>query len=1205
MKKKLLAVLMVCVMSLIVAALDITAFAADDDNAATGEKAKWTIMMYVCGSNLETNGGMASYNFHQILKANFSEDDDVKFVIMTGGSNKWKLESEYLCDPDNLGIATDNTGNHVVSGEYNQVWEARGADAAENPGKMVLVDADGVTGAKDKAVKSENELMTDPEVLKAFIDYSVANYPAEKYDLILWDHGGGPVSGYGADEHDTENKHMSFTGIVDAISDNNVVDTDDDGVQDSKFDFVDFDACLMGSVELNLVLADYADYYIASPETEPGYGQDYTGWLDQLGTDPEYDTFKLGEIIVDDFFAFYDSGEGVGQDGTLAVVDLQKLVATETGFVSTITEMADCMKEEAKTDSDTGDILCYDEMNSSWGAIHYGKDKNCDLMNYAALLGVAGIEITEADLESGNIEDTNSYTEVSKKLASIFQDDQIIYARGTDGIRSEDQLYRVTNGETEHGTLTTSGMYIFYPIMSRAGDDVADYIEAINGVTDTMPEGDRKTFLSKYADVMLDYSLITQASKAVSALLNDNGADKSEIDYAKVKEYWMESPADNPVTADQTIWDRSIKGLFDMRDGGESEAAKSWLNSIILKQVEDVIQKSSISADKIVSKDGHQYRVRIPDVKKAVVKGVDRKMMAELPALKAYVESLDGFMRQFVEIFAELSLGQIGGILNEDDSEVPAGQDEQSYHESRIRWYNEKGCVWDIPALEEKWYAINDADQTMHVASIYQEDENSYYVPAKYGTEEMVYLCFSKENGNRLEAILFSSGSGGMRQVNCEDLTSEEKVLPAISMSFFGARLPLPISEKSFVLNSTNWKSITLDYVAVDQIPDIRDTDGDGEALHSIVTITDIYRNTVDISDKIANPEAELIDIDMVEAEPVRTTGKELTPVLTYEGETLVEGEDYTWEKLGTSDEFIEPGVYTVHIRGKGRFAGRTNKDFCIYCAEDPIVSKLTGNNSGVRVQWKAVSSAPKYVVYKKVGNGKWNKLTVTTTTTYTDTRVTAGKKYSYRLRCVMDDEETFISSNNQKDSSITYAAVPEFSTFRNVATGIQVTWKKSTGAVKYRVYRKTGSGSWKAMVTTKGQKFIDKKVTAGKKYFYMVRCVTSDGKNFTSGFNKNGKPYVFVKRPTLKTVKSKAKGKMTVKWKKVSNSKGYQVQYSLKKNFKSNKKVTVNGAKKTSKKISKLKKKKIYYVRVRTCRKVGGKNYYSAWSKVKSVKTK
>ena len=75
-----------------------------------------------------------------------------------------------------------------------------------------------------------------------------------------------------------------------------------------------------------------------------------------------------------------------------------------------------------------------------------------------------------------------------------------------------------------------------------------------------------------------------------------------------------------------------------------------------------------------------------------------------------------------------------------------------------------------------------------------------------------------------------------------------------------------------------------------------------------------------------------------------------------------------------------------------------------------------------------------------------------------------------------------------------------------------------------------------------------------------------------------------------------------------MSNSRitGYQVQLATNDSFTKNKKtVTVHGYKKVSKRIKKLKRKKKYYVRIRTYRKINGKRFYSPWSKVKTVKTK
>lgn len=91
-----------------------------------------------------------------------------------------------------------------------------------------------------------------------------------------------------------------------------------------------------------------------------------------------------------------------------------------------------------------------------------------------------------------------------------------------------------------------------------------------------------------------------------------------------------------------------------------------------------------------------------------------------------------------------------------------------------------------------------------------------------------------------------------------------------------------------------------------------------------------------------------------------------------------------------------------------------------------------------------------------------------------------------------------------------------------------------------------------------------------------------------------------------IKSVKAKKKA-LTVKWKKqTKNTSGYILQYSTSKTFKKgNKTVTITKNSKTSKKLSKLKKGKKYYVRIRTYKSYNGTRLYSGWSKAKSKKTK
>lgn len=88
-------------------------------------------------------------------------------------------------------------------------------------------------------------------------------------------------------------------------------------------------------------------------------------------------------------------------------------------------------------------------------------------------------------------------------------------------------------------------------------------------------------------------------------------------------------------------------------------------------------------------------------------------------------------------------------------------------------------------------------------------------------------------------------------------------------------------------------------------------------------------------------------------------------------------------------------------------------------------------------------------------------------------------------------------------------------------------------------------------------------------------------------------------------TVSNQKGKKLKVSWKPNKSVNGYEIQYALDKNYQKAKKTTVKKAKETGKVIGGLKKNKKYFVRVRTYQKASGKNYYSNWSKTKTVTIK
>jgi len=258
-----------------------------DQTVEEGSRAKYTsikgngqdtvtFMVYMCGTDLESRSGMATNDLLEMANAKLS--DKINIIVYTGGCSRWN--------------------NQVVSSKVNQVYQVK------NGGLVPLVK-DAGTGA-----------MTNPSTLASFIQFCKKNFPADRNELILWDHGGGSVSGYGYDEKNRTAGSMPLSGIRTALQQGGV-----------KFDFVGYDACLMATVENALMLNDYADYLIASEETEPGIGWFYTDWLNALSKNTSMPTLELGQRIIDSFVAKCNE-KCRGQATTLSIVDLAELANT-------------------------------------------------------------------------------------------------------------------------------------------------------------------------------------------------------------------------------------------------------------------------------------------------------------------------------------------------------------------------------------------------------------------------------------------------------------------------------------------------------------------------------------------------------------------------------------------------------------------------------------------------------------------------------------------------------------------------------------------------------------------------------------------------------------------------------------------------------------------------------------------------------------
>ena len=268
------------ILSSLLALFLVLAFGACGEDISTpepnAEAGTWAIYWYLCGSDLESNGGFATSDLMEMMEVALPEN--VRVIIQTGGAKTWQ--------------------NNVVDADILQRY---------------VYDSEGLTLVDELPPAS----MGDAATLTDFLRYCKQNYPAEKTAVLFWNHGGGSVSGaafderYGYDSLTLDEMQTAFGRVWEADENN------------PPLELVGFDTCLMATVDVVGTFAGTARYLVASEEVEPANGWDYTGWLGALAADPAMDGAALGEVICD---AYYAGCQAVGthSNATLSLTDLTR-----------------------------------------------------------------------------------------------------------------------------------------------------------------------------------------------------------------------------------------------------------------------------------------------------------------------------------------------------------------------------------------------------------------------------------------------------------------------------------------------------------------------------------------------------------------------------------------------------------------------------------------------------------------------------------------------------------------------------------------------------------------------------------------------------------------------------------------------------------------------------------------------------------------
>ena len=194
--------------------------------------------------------------------------------------------------------------------------------------------------------------MGDPDTLVDFANWAVTEYPAEKYLLVIWNHGGGfrsPAYSKGIAQDDTSGKDIiTMSELEDALSAISVQ-------MGKNIDIVGMDACSMAMIEVAYQIKDYADILVTSEELEPGDGWPYDTILAQLAANPTMSPTQLAIDIVDKYIFSYPFKEV-----TQSAIDLSYM----DDLAGQLSSMADSIRSDTLTSKDA-------YLNAAYSSQHY------------------------------------------------------------------------------------------------------------------------------------------------------------------------------------------------------------------------------------------------------------------------------------------------------------------------------------------------------------------------------------------------------------------------------------------------------------------------------------------------------------------------------------------------------------------------------------------------------------------------------------------------------------------------------------------------------------------------------------------------------------------------------------------------------------------------------------------------------------------
>ena len=240
------------------------------------ESAEWTVMVYLDGDNNLETYGIQDLNEMEMV----GSTTDLNIVVQID-----RIPYSVLAG-NNQGYADDTSNGDWTTTRRHYITKDLNPDLISSP---LIADLGELN-------------MGDPQTLVDFADWAITQYPAKKYLLVIWNHGGGFRTLNRAKDiawDDTSGgDRITMPELEDALS----TITAQIG---KNIDLVGMDACFMAMTEVAYQIKDYADLLVTSEESEPNEGWPYDTILSQLASNPLMSSEELATDIVDKYIYSY------------------------------------------------------------------------------------------------------------------------------------------------------------------------------------------------------------------------------------------------------------------------------------------------------------------------------------------------------------------------------------------------------------------------------------------------------------------------------------------------------------------------------------------------------------------------------------------------------------------------------------------------------------------------------------------------------------------------------------------------------------------------------------------------------------------------------------------------------------------------------------------------------------------------------------